>query len=71
VKLASPAAPSSVRLSVCDAGRVCSWAPCVARGLVSKPVTEANGFVLRTVLVVHTRVGVTHKRDVDFTRHAR
>jgi hypothetical protein len=42
-----------------------------ARNRLCKPVTEAYCLVLRAVLVVHTRVGMPHERDVDFTGHAR
>ena len=41
------------------------------RNGVGEPVAKAYRFVLRAVLVVHTRVGVPHECDVDFTGHAR
>jgi hypothetical protein len=36
-----------------------------------EPVAIACGHFLRAVLVVHTRVGVAHESNVDFTGHGR
>ena len=42
-----------------------------ARNRFSEPVPKAYSFVLRAVLVVHTRISVPKEGDVDFTGHAR
>jgi hypothetical protein len=42
-----------------------------ARNRLSEPVTKAYRLILRAVLVVHARISVAHKGNVDFTSHTR